>query len=299
MKKILDAFLIGFLPKIFQETYGEKNNLKMFYFNFLSSFFTIIISIIFWASFLGFYLKFKPGKFWIILITIFFSILIIDSIVRFVLMIFKKKKGFFVFSLFYKYLLKLKENKDFNDDILEIDKVLIIHSPCPKPHWLKWGGLSYNERNYKISKHLRLEITHFFKLERSDERFPEYDKEKEKNFNISSDLSIILSPLWGFLPEKYQYSLLRYERYNLKFNFYLSIILTFFVSFPSIIFDLIRVMQRQDVLYFILPHFLVFLYFLYESIIRFWSFVSEKKIKGSLLSFIIKPLYYMIYGEFL
>jgi len=299
MKRIFEAFLIGFLPKQIQENYGEENNLKMFYFNLSSALFTIIISIFLWVSFYGFYLKFKPGKFWIVLISFLFFIFAIDGFIRIIFIFFRKKTGFFIFSIFYKYLLKLKENKDFNDDILDLDKVLIIHSPCPKPHWLQWGGISYNDKNYKISKHLILEISHFFKMERADEKFPEYNGEKEKKFNISSDLSMILSPLWGFLPEKYQYSLLKYERYNLKFNFYFSVILTFFVSFPSIIFDLIRIMQKQDVIYFILPHFLISLYFVYESLMRALYFLTERKIKGSLIAFFIKPLYYMIYGEFL
>lgn len=295
----IDKFLIGFLPGEFQNSFGEKNNIKITYLTFISSIFMIFISLIFWFSFYGFYLKFKPGFFWIIFISFIFLLITLDSIIRIILKFFKINSGSLPFSLFGRYLKKLKKSQDFNDEILELKDSIIIHSPCPKPHWIQWGGISFNDRPFKISKHLRLEISHFFKFEEKDGNYPSYDKEREKYFNLSSDLSIILSPLWGFLPEKYQFSLLKYDRYNLRFYFYFSVFLTFFVSFPSLIFDLIRIMQKEDVLFFILPHFLTSLYFVYESLMRFISFLTERKIRGSLLSIFIKPLYYMIYGELL
>lgn len=296
---IIEKFQVSFLPAFFQEKYLKEKNLNANYILFYSSVFNILFSLLFWISFYGFYLKFKPGIFWIFLLSLLFFIIFFDGFIRIILFLFKKKIGSFPFSLIYKYLLKLKKSDEFYDDIIEIQNALMIHTPCPKPHWLQWGGIFYKDKNYKIVKHLKLEISHFFKFEMSKEKFPELDLEKEKNYNISSDLSIILSPFWGFLPEKYQFSLLKYQRYNLKFNFYFSVILTFFVSFPSLIFDLIRIMQKENVLYFILPHFLISLYFVYESLIRFLIYITEKKIKGSLLAFIIKPLYYMIYEEFL
>lgn len=297
--KFFDAFLVGFLPEEYQKSFWEKSNIKTPHMAYLSSLFIILLSLIFLFSFYGFYLKFTPGKFWILLITIFFSIFILDGFLRIILKIFKKDYGAFPFSIINLYLSKFKKSNEFNDEIMEVKNLLIIHSPCPKPHWVQWGGINYKDKSFKISKQLKLEISHFFKFEPSEEKYPAYDLEKEKNYNIASDFSIILSPLWGFLPEKFQYSLLKYERYNLKYYFYFSLILTFFVSFPSMIFDLIRFMQKREVIYFILPHFLISLYFVYESVMRFFYFITERKIKGSLIAFFVKPLYYMIYGEFL
>lgn len=296
---IFEKFQVSFLPAFFQEKYLKEKSLKAKHLSFYSIFFNILLSIFFWFSFYGFYQKFKPGIFWIVLFSLLFFTIFFDGFIRILFLIFKKKIGSFPFSLVYKYLLKLKKSEDFYDDIIETPNSLIIHSPCPKPHWVQWGGVSYKNKSFKIVKHLKLEVSHFFKFEISEEKFPEIDLEKEKNYNILSDFSIILSPFWGFLPEKYQFSLLKYQRYNLKFNFYFSLILTFFVSFPSLIFDLIRIMQKGDVLYFILPHFLISLFFVYESLFRFLIYITERKIKGSLLAFIIKPLYYMIYEEFL
>lgn len=287
------------MPEEYQRIFWDKSNFRLPYIAILNSLFVIFLSLIFLFSFYGFYVKFKPGKFWLFIITIFFSFFILDSIIRIVLKIFKKDYGAFPFSLINFYFLKFKKSDDFKDEILQVKNLLIIHSPCPKPHWVQWGGLTYDNKSFKISKHLKLEISHFFKFEPSEEKFPPYNLEEEKKYNISSDLSIILSPLWGFLPERFQYSLLKYERYNLKYYFYFSIILTFFVSFPSMIFDLIRFMQKREVIYFILPHFIFSLYFVYESLFRFFYFITERKIKGSLIAFFIKPLYYMIYGEFL
>lgn len=299
LKELFNGFLVGFLPGEYQKTYGEKNNLKITYVPLLNSLFVIFISLIFWISFYGFYEKFKPGKFWIFFVTIFFSIFILDGIFRIILFFFKKNYGAFPFSIINQFFLRFKKSEDFNDEIMEIKNLLLIHSPCPKPHWVQWGGITYKDKPYKISKQLKLEISHFFKFEPSEGNFPTYDREKEKNYNISSDLSIILSPLWGFLPEKYQFSLLKFERYNIKFYFYFSVFLTFFIFFPSMVFDLIRIMQKREVLYFILPHFLISIYFVYESLIRFFLYFTERRIKGSLIGFFVKPLYYMIYEEFL
>ncbi len=299
LKDLEKIFFISFLPRIYQEKFKGEENFNFSYLTSISAFFTILISLLFGFSFYGFYKIFNFGIFWFLFINFLFFIVFLDGFIRLILnLIFKKSYGSLPFYLFEKYISKMQREKIFNDDILELENSLIIHTPCPKPHWVLNGGLNFKGKNYKLKKYVKLEPSNFYRFELSNLSFPLYDLEKEKNFNISSDLAFIFAPLWAFLSEKYQYSLLKFERHNFINYFYFSIFLTFFVFFPSLIFDVVRILQKREVFYFIIPHLALCIYFVHESLLRFVTFKFERRIKGSLIAFFIKPLYYMAYGEF-
>lgn len=298
LKGFLEKFYVSFLPEKYQKDFKEKRNIKTSRLSLLSSIFTLLLFSTFFISFLGFYYNFKPGFIWLLLLSLFFITFIIDGLYRFIFSLFKKETGSFLFCLFEKLFLKPKNPDDFMDNVIETENSLIVHTPCPKPHWDKWGGIFYNGKNYKLIKKVKIGVSSFYKFEKDNGNYPYFNFEEEKNFNLASDLSLILSPIWGFLSEKYQYFLLKFSRYNLKLSFYFSVFITFFVFFPSLIFDVIRFLQKREVFYFLIPHFLLSLYFVYESMIRFLFFITERKIKGSIISVFIKPLFYMIYRRF-
>jgi hypothetical protein len=177
-----------------------------------------------------------------------------------------------------------------SDEILELGDRLDVVSPVPKPWWEKAGGVTYKKKPYVLvgSAHQKRKFSYGF--QEGGAGFPDLDLETEKVRNRSSDLSYALAPLWGFLPSRLQKSLEFYGRYRSRPYVVVSIVFNLLLALALVGPGLMSV-SRGTLETWSLLALAAAGALLGESILRLLFLIRDERTTGSLLGFLIKPIY--------
>jgi hypothetical protein len=178
------------------------------------------------------------------------------------------------------------------DRISVIDGVLDVVSPVPKVWWERAGGVTYRGEPYVLARSGR-ERTYFtYHFRKGGQGFPVLDPELEQIRNRSSDLSDAFAPLWGFLPADLQRGLEFYGRYRPRRYVLLSIGFDFLTALaimgPGVKNISLGVYEIWSLILLAASVTL-----LVESALRLVRLLLNGETTGSLLAFLVKPVYYM------
>lgn len=285
---------LGFLPQNYQEKLADKiglDPLKATFwsslFEFIFSLFVLVLNII--SQFTGVYVKFFPK--WLVILSFF---TLIEGALRLIYTISSNEPvGSFIFS-FLNYKLKREKSIFYEDYFKETTDVLIVETPYEKKHWEEWGGINFNGENYFIGEKITKENFFIYHFSKTTNNYPKINIEMEKKYNNCSDYSIVFGPLWGYLSKEYQDELKKYGRYKPEKFTKISFFFNLFAS--SVIFTS-RVSKILFSNFYVLDFFVsIFaLYLFIESLKRLIKFYAKKEISGSLLGFLFKPFYLILF----
>jgi hypothetical protein len=178
------------------------------------------------------------------------------------------------------------------DKITSIGEVLDVVSPVPKVWWERAGGITYGGEPYILTGSGRERTDFSYHFRKGGEGFPVLDRELEQVRNRSSDLSYVLGPLWGFLPARLQRGLEFYGRYRPRPYVLLSIGFNLLVAIsligPGVKNISLGIFEIWSLLLFAASVLLIV-----ESVLRIVRLMDKGEITGSLLAFLVKPVYYM------
>ena len=179
-----------------------------------------------------------------------------------------------------------------SDEILAIEGALNVVSPVPKVWWEKAGGVTYGGESYILAGSSRDRTKFAYRFRKGGEGFPILDPELEKVRNRSSDLSFVFAPLWGFLPSDLQKGLEFYGRYRPRPYVIISICLNFLAAL-AIMGPGLRNVSRGVFEIWSLVLLAAACLLFSESIVRLLRLLWDGKTTGSLLAFLVKPVYYL------
>jgi hypothetical protein len=178
------------------------------------------------------------------------------------------------------------------DEISAIGGVLNVVSPVPKVWWERAGGVTYEGESYILAGSGREKANFFYRFRKGGEGFPILDPELEIARNRSSDRSYIFAPLWGFLPPNLQTALQFYGRYRPRPYVILSIGFNFLVALAIMGSGLKNISRGVfEIWSFVL--LAAALPLSLESVLRLLRLLMNGEITGSLLGFLVKPVYYL------
>jgi hypothetical protein len=178
------------------------------------------------------------------------------------------------------------------DRISAIDGVLDVVSPVPKVWWERAGGVTYEGEPYILTGSEQEKTDFAYHFRKGGEGFPVLDPKLEQVRNRSSDLSYVLAPLWGFLPAELQRGLEFYGRYRPRPFVLLSLGLNFLLAIAFTGSGLKNISLGVYEIFSLLLLAAAFL-LIVESVGRLVRLMSNGETTGSLLAFLIKPVYYM------
>jgi hypothetical protein len=178
------------------------------------------------------------------------------------------------------------------DRISAIEGVLDVVSPVPKAWWERAGGVTYEGEPYVLTGSDRERTGFSYRFRKGGRGFPILDSKLEQVRNRSSDLSYVLAPLWGFLPADLQRRLEFYGRYRPRPYVLLSIGLNFLLALALAgpgLKDISLGVYGCWSLLLLAAGGSLFL----ESLVRLIRLLGNGETTGSVLAFLIKPVYYM------
>jgi hypothetical protein len=187
------------------------------------------------------------------------------------------------------------------DEILPMGDVLDVVSPVPKVWWERAGGVTFRGEPYFLAGSGREKAGFSYRFRKSargeggegegaGERFPVLDPEMEKVRNRSSELSYVFAPIWGFLPAAMQKSLEFYGRYRPRPCVVLSVTFDFLAAFAMVGSGLRDVsLGVSEIGSFIL--LAAAAAFFGEGLVRLLRLIWDGTVTGSLLAFLVKPIY--------
>lgn len=178
------------------------------------------------------------------------------------------------------------------DRILPIGEALDVVSPVPKIWWERAGGVSYEGESYILTGSGRERDDFFYHFRKGGTGFPGLDLELEQTRNRSSDLSYVLAPLWGFLPSDLQRGFEFYGRYRSRPYVFLSIGFNLLLAL-ALMGSGMRNISLGIFEVWSLVLLATGLSLLVESVLRLVRLMDKGEITGSLLAFLVKPVYYM------
>ena len=182
------------------------------------------------------------------------------------------------------------------DEILVIEGALNIISPVPKIWWERAGGVTFEGEPYILAGSGREKTKFVYRFRKGGEGFPVLDPELEKVRNRSSELSYVFAPLWGFLPSGLQKSIEFYGRYRPRPYVILSIGFDFLVALaligPGLRNVSVGVFETWS-LVLLAASLLLFI----ESILRLLRLVRNRQTTGSVLAFLVRPLYNLVFKD--
>lgn len=176
------------------------------------------------------------------------------------------------------------------DEILAIGDTLNVVSPVPKVWWERAGGVTYEGESYTLTDSGKERTKFFYRFQKGGEGFPVLDLKLEKARNRSSDRSYVFAPLWGFLPADLQKALEFYGRYRPRPYVMLSIVFNLLIALAFLGPGLKSISQgafETGSLVLLAAALLLFI----ESALRLVRLMRNDEISGSLLGFLIRPLY--------
>jgi hypothetical protein len=176
------------------------------------------------------------------------------------------------------------------DEISAIGEELNVVSPVPKVWWERAGGVTYGGESYILAGSGREKTKFFYYFRKGGEGFPVLDPELEKARNRSSDRSYVFAPLWGFLPRDLQTNVESYGRYRPRPYVVLSIGFSFLAAL-ALIGPGLKNISRGVIEIGSLVLFAAALPLFLESVLRFLRLTKNGQITGSLLAFLVKPIY--------
>jgi hypothetical protein len=179
------------------------------------------------------------------------------------------------------------------DEILKVDGALTVVSTVRKVWWEKAGGVTYGGESFILAGSGREKTKCIYRFQKGGEGFPVLDPGLEKARNRSSDLSYVFALLWGFLPPELQRTLESYGRYRARPYVIISIGFTALAA-VALAGPGLRGMSRGDFGIGSLVSLAAAATLLTESVLRLLRLVRGGKISGSLLAFLVKPVYNLV-----
>jgi hypothetical protein len=176
------------------------------------------------------------------------------------------------------------------DEITGIGGTLNVVSPVPKVWWERAGGVTYGGESYILSGWGREKKRHVYRFRKGGEGFPVLDPELEKARNRTSDLSYVFAPLWGFLPADLQKALEFYGRYTPRRSVIVSIGLNLLLAL-AIAGPGLKNVSRGVFEAWSLLRLAAALALFVESAVRLLRLLGDGRISGSVLGFLVRPLY--------
>jgi len=214
-----------------------------------------------------------------------------DGVIRLVVVI---STGDPIGSLFLALLgLRLKSEGprlDAGDEILAGGELLNVVSSVPKVWWERAGGVTYEGEPYILTGSGRDRAKFVYRFRKGGGAFPILDPELEKVRNRSSDLSYVLAPLWGFLPSGLQKSLEFYGRYRPRPYVIMSICFNVLLAI-ALIGPGLRNVSLGVFEIWSLALLIAAIALLLESVLRVLRLMRDGQATGSLLAFLVKPVY--------
>jgi hypothetical protein len=183
-----------------------------------------------------------------------------------------------------------------HDEILTIGDEMTVVSSVPKVWWEKAGGVTYAGEPYVLAGSGLERRKYIYRFRKGGEGFPVLDPELEKVRNRSSDLSYVFAPLWGFLPFDLQTAIEFYGRYRPRPYVVLSIVFNVLAALAMIGPGLKNVSLGVFELW-ALVKLAVALLLLMESILRLLRLVKDGRASGSILAFLVKPVYHLAFKD--
>ena len=176
------------------------------------------------------------------------------------------------------------------DEIMKIENELKIRATVPKVWWERAGGVTYGGEPYGLTASDREKMTYTYRFLKGGQGFPVLDPELEKMRNRSSDLSYAFAPIWGFLPARLQAVLESYGRYRPRPNAALSIGINVFIALalagPGLrtaalggfgLWGAVKLTAAAGLFA--------------ESALRSIRLFGERRVTGSVLGILIRPVY--------
>jgi hypothetical protein len=189
------------------------------------------------------------------------------------------------------------EREDLNaDDYSRPGSFFIARTPVPKKHWERWKGVNFEDKDFALKDVQRIHMSWLYRFEESRAVFPVITPESERSYNVASDRSFVLAPLWGFLPPDLQGKLSSYGRYAPPAFVKLSISINLAISLPALVVDVFAFASGHAALWNLLRGiFAVCL--LHETLLRLAKYSRDREVTGSFLAFLVKPVYYMAFKD--
>jgi len=189
------------------------------------------------------------------------------------------------------------EEEDLSkDDYSRPGFLLVARTPNQKAHWEKNRGVNLDGVDYALKDVQRIHMSWLYRFEQSTASFPAITPESERLYNVASDRSFVLAPLWGYLPPELQMKLAAYGRYIPVTFVKLSIFFNLFISLPIVVVDVFAVATGTWTGWNLLRGaFGVVL--LHETLLRLTKYSRNREITGSFLALVVKPFYYMAFKD--
>jgi hypothetical protein len=150
--------------------------------------------------------------------------------------------------------------------------------------------VTYGGEPYILADGGREKRNYVYRFRKGGEGFPTWDPELETARNRSSELSYVFAPLWGFLSPALQKALEFYGRYTPRPYVIISIgfnvLLALAIVGPGLRDLSLGILGVRSLLLSVSSVFL-----LTESVLRLLRLLRGGTISGSVLGFLIKPLY--------
>jgi hypothetical protein len=226
-------------------------------------------------------------------LTVLAACMALESLVRLVLVTADgDPRGSFLLALL-DLRFKSAEGGDLNkDDYAHAGNLLVARTPAQKMHWERWGGVNFQGQDYALLDCRRIHTSWLYRLEISQTPFSAVTEDSERAYNVASDRSFVLAPLWGFLPAELQNEAASFGRYHPPAFVLWSIIVNLFFSLPALVVDVFAVSSGHAVLWNYFRGALA-AFLLHESLFRLVRYWKGREITGSFLGLLIKPVYYM------
>ncbi len=176
------------------------------------------------------------------------------------------------------------------DEILTMGEELNIISHVPKVWWETAGGVTYAGEPYVLAGSSGERGRFSYRFRKGGAGFPVLDPAFERLRNRSSDLSYVFAPLWGYLSPDLQKALEFYGRYRPRPYVLLSIGLNLLLALafvgPGLRSLSLGVFAIKSLVLLAVAIVLVA-----ECVVRLLKLLGEGKTTGSLLGFLVKPVY--------
>jgi hypothetical protein len=179
---------------------------------------------------------------------------------------------------------------DAGDELLESGDILSVVSPVPKAWWERAGGVTYRGQPYVLEDSASKKRSYSYRFRKGGAGFPALDPDLEKVRNRSSDLSYVFAPLWGFLPARLQRSLEFFGRYKPRPYAALSIgfdlLLALALAGPGL-----KTLSQGSLAPWPLVKLAAAVALFTECVLRFLRLVWDGRTTGSILGFLVRPLF--------
>ena len=291
-KSLMLYLLLGMLPASKQKQLTDKFIFDPVMASFLNAF---LLFVVFTPIFIVF--LFGDRNVFTILLKIFFGYLATESMIRcMVIFLLREPAGSGLIVFFTQFQLTSRDEKDYRDDVITRGDQVSITTHYPKTHWESAGGIRYEGKSYALFMHRQTEYytIYTFKNCEHNPKFPVFTPDSETKRNIKGQNSFVFAAFWGYLPGQLQHHLATFGRYDPNQFTLVSILILAVTALPIFCWD-IHVIGSGEPDSTNYLRFLITLYLVLEMICRLLRLIMNRQPSGSLLGYLVKPFYDLLF----